>query len=458
VTITSEELLERLQRGSTTLWPAGTVASSRLGWLESPKEMEREANDLRRWADTIDQEVVILLGMGGSALGAAVLSAFAASFDGLNGRRLIVCDTTDPSTVAGTPFEDAFILVASKSGTTLEASVLFDYARTRQRDPRRYAVITDSGTPLAQRAKVMRVNRVFENRADIGGRYSVLSYFGMVPAALLGYDVAELAGRALEGDHHEAVDLGVRLARAALEGRDKATILLEGTARPFGLWVEQIIAESTGKLGRGIVPVPTDEPESGEDREPVRVVFAAAHELGAAFYRFEIATAIAGHVLDLDPFDEPNVAESKANTDRMLAALPLPARSAEQPGMLAPFLDDEARPGDYVSIQAYLPYGSAAELELLRKKIRDDHAGIAVTAGYGPRFLHSTGQLHKGGPNSVIAVQLVPRTPREHLLIPDKPYDFATLIDAQAIGDRESLLSHGRRVVTIAIDELSELL
>jgi transaldolase / glucose-6-phosphate isomerase len=387
-----------------------------------------------------------------------VLAAFAESFGGLNGRRLFVCDTTEPSTVVSAPFEEAFILVSSKSGTTLESNVLFDYAMTRQRNLRRYAVITDPGTPLALSAKAKRVNRVFENQPDIGGRYSVLSYFGMVPAALLGYDVAELAGRALEGDHHDAVDLGIRLGEGALEGRDKATILVEGKERAFGLWVEQLIAESTGKLGRGIVPVPTDEPESGEDREAVRVGINAAHEVGAAFYRFEIATAVAGHVLRLDPFDEPNVAESKANTNRVLSELPLPAQSPEQPSALFPFLDDELRPGDYVSIQAYLPYGSEGELEALRKKIRDANDGIAVTAGYGPRFLHSTGQLHKGGPNSVVAVQLVAHSPREQLAIPEKPYDFATLIEAQAIGDRESLLSHGRRVVTIAIDELTELL
>jgi glucose-6-phosphate isomerase len=381
--------------------------------------MEREGDELRRWADTIDQEIIVLLGMGGSSLGTAVLAAFAESFGGLNGRRFFVCDTTDPSTVVSAPFEDAFILVSSKSGTTLESNVLFDYAMTRQRNVRRYAVITDPGTPLALSGKAKRVNRVFENQPDIGGRYSVLSYFGMVPAALLGYDVAELAGRALEGDHHDAVDLGVQLGQGALEGRDKATILVEGKARSFGLWVEQLIAESTGKLGRGIVPVPTDEAEIGEDREPVRVEINAAHEVGAAFYRFEIATAIAGHVLDLDPFDEPNVAESKANTNRVLADLPLPAQSPEQPSELSPFLDDELRPGDYVSLQAYLPYGSESELDRLRKKIRDTHGGIAVTAGYGPRFLHSTGQLHKGGPNSVVAVQLVARSPREQLPIPE---------------------------------------
>jgi hypothetical protein len=456
--MTPEEVLERLRRGSTSLWPAGNVANSRLGWLESPREMERGAAELRNWADTIDQEVVLLLGMGGSSLGPAVLAALSETFGGLNGRRLVVCDTTEPTTVLSAPFEEAFIIVSSKSGTTLETSVLFDYAMTRQRDSRRYAVITDPRTPLAFDAKAKRVNRIFENRPDIGGRYSVLSYFGMVPAALLGYDVAELSGRALETDQHQAVDLGIRLAEAALEGRDKATIVTEEKVRSFGWWAEQLLAESTGKLGRGIVPVPSDEPESGEDREPVSVAFSAAHEVGAAFFEFEIATAIAGHVMDLDPFDEPNVAESKANTDRVLSDLPLAGAEPEPASALAPFLDDELRPGDYLSLQAYLPYGQERELEELRKRLRDDHDGIAVTAGYGPRFLHSTGQLHKGGPNSVVAVQLLANSRREHVLVPDKAYDFATLITAQAIGDRESLIAHGRRVITIALDDLKELL
>ncbi|HWD24817.1 MAG TPA: hypothetical protein VG368_05095, partial [Acidimicrobiales bacterium] len=228
--------------------------------------------------------------------------------------------------------------------------------------------------------------------------------------------------------------------------------------RSFGLWVEQLIAESTGKSGRGVVPVPTGEPELGDDRHEVPVAVGSAHELGAAFFDFEIRTSIAGHILQIDPFSEPNVAESKANTNTVLADLPLPSVDAAASDRLHGYLEDVIRPGDYVSLQAYLPYGSESALEALRCKVRDAHDGIAVTAGYGPRFLHSTGQLHKGGPNSVIAVQLVGRTPRPALPIPSKPYGFETLIAAQAIGDAKSLDAHERRHIRIEIDDPAELL
>jgi hypothetical protein len=455
---TEEEILGRLEAGDPTLWPAGNVSSDRLGWLESPRQIDRESKDLQKWAGSIDQETIVLLGMGGSSLGPAVLATFAEAFGEPSGRKLVVCDTTDPATVEAAPLEDAFILVSSKSGTTLEPNVLFDYARTRQRDSRRFAVITDPGTPLADLGRELRVNRIFENRPDIGGRYSVLSYFGMVPAALLGYDLDEVCGRAMEIDRLEAVRAGIAMAEAALEGRDKATLRCAPNTRSFGLWVEQLIAESTGKLGRGIVPVPTTEAEPGDDRYEVPVLIDSPHALGAAFFDFEIRTAVAGHRLGIDPFDEPNVAESKANTNAVLADLPLPSIASAAPDTLRGVLDNELRSGDYVSIQAYLPYGDEATLEAVREKIRDAHGGVAVTAGYGPRFLHSTGQLHKGGPNSVIAVQVVPRSPRPELPIPSKPYGFETLIAAQAIGDARSLQSHDRRFVRIEVDDLSELL
>lgn len=456
--LTPEELAGRIDARDATLWSAGNVSSSRLGWLDSPREMERGARDLERWAATIDQEVVVLLGMGGSSLGPAVLASIRDGFGSPAGRKVVVCDTTDPTTVAAAPIEDAFVLVSSKSGTTLEPNVLFAHARERLRDAKRFAVITDPGTALAAEAEERGVNRVFLGRPDVGGRYSVLSHFGLVPAALAGYDVAELCGRALEVDRFAAVQLGIEMASAALEGRDKVTIVVDEAHRDFGLWAEQLLAESTGKLGRGCVPVPTTEEEQGADRHLLHVHLGAAHELGAELFRLELATAAAGHVLGVDPFDEPNVAESKANTARVLAALPLPGVETADPEKVPSWLDEQVRPGDYVSIQAYLPYGSADRLEALRRSIRDRHGGMAVTAGYGPRFLHSTGQLHKGGPPSVVALQLVRRSPQPVVPIPGEPYDFGTLIAAQAIGDHESLLAHGRRVLRVAVDDPAELL
>jgi glucose-6-phosphate isomerase/transaldolase/glucose-6-phosphate isomerase len=244
---------------------------------------------------------------------------------------------------------------------------------------------------------------------------------------------------------------------AALSGRDKTTIVVRDQIRSFGLWVEQLIAESTGKQGRGCVPVPTTEPERGEDRHVIGVAIDEPGGLGAEFFRFELAVAIAGHALSIDPFDEPNVAESKANTLKVLGSLPLPTLESSAPEDMMALIAAQVRPHDYVSLQAYLPFGQDDELEVLRRKVRDANDQLAVTAGYGPRFLHSTGQLHKGGPNSVIAVQLVPSRPSAQLSIPGEPYDFPTLINAQSIGDHESLVAHGRRVIRVELDRLAEI-
>ncbi len=450
-------LARRLAARDETLWPPENVSRNRLGWLDAPREMERRSKMLRSFAGAVDQETVVLLGMGGSSLGPAVLAAVRDALGEWAGRRFVVCDTTDPQTVAGLPLEDAFILVSSKSGTTLEPNVLFDYARSRVKDPARYAIVTDPATPLEEMANELGVRHVFTNRPDIGGRYSVLSYFGLVPAALAGYDVAELCGRALDSDRVAAAELGVSMGRAALEGRDKVTIKVTDQLAAFGLWVEQLIAESTGKKGRGCVPVPTTEDEPGDDRFGIDVTVQAAHELGGEFFRFETAVALAGHALDIDPFDEPNVAESKENTSRVLASLPLPATTVAPAASAFGWLSEQVRPGDYVSVQAYLPFGRDLSLEALRRRIRDANGGLAVTAGYGPRFLHSTGQLHKGGPDSVIALQVIAPGPTAEVPIPHKGYDFATLIAAQAIGDRRSLADHGRRVLTVATEDLDEI-
>ncbi len=453
-----EDLAKRLAARDLSLWPAGSVAQKRLGWLDAPREAEEAAADLRSWADSIDQATVVLLGMGGSSLGPAVLGASAASMGWGNGRRLVVCDTTDPDTVASLPAEDTFYLVSSKSGTTLEPRALAAFARSRQRDPRRFAAITDPGTPLAKEAEEAGFARVFLNRPDIGGRYSVLSLFGLVPAALLGLDLSELAEGAAEADMAEAASLGAEIGQACLEGRDKLTIEVGEDQAAFGLWIEQLVAESTGKQGKGCVPVPTTRKESGPDRYPVAVSYGSPFELAREFFRWEVAVAIVGHVLQIDPFDEPNVAESKENTQRVLENLPLPELPMASAEELGPWLSEQAKPGDYVSLQAYIPFGHDRELEQLRRRASDRLGGLAATAGYGPRFLHSTGQLHKGGPNTVLAVQILPRAGWGKLDIPGFGYDFATLIAAQAIGDYQSLVAHGRRVIRTAVDELASLL
>lgn len=444
-------LLERLRARDTSLWPAGNVARQRLGWLDIAERMQGEAEDLAAWAAGIDQSRVVLVGMGGSSLGPEVLRSLAGS------DRLVVLDTTDPRTVASVELDDAFFVVSSKSGATLEVQALLAHVWSRVPDPSRYAAITDPGTSFHSLATEHGFSRIFENPPDIGGRYSVLSYFGLVPAALLGYDVGGLCQRARDVDVSEAVELGVAMAEAARQGRDKVTIRTAPTASAFGLWVEQLVAESTGKAGLGCIPVPTTETEEGPDRFAVAVQVDDAHDLGAEFYRWQVATAVAGHVLGIDPFDEPNVTESKLNTGRVLESLPLPEGDLADPNGVFEWLTATAGEGDYVSLQAYLPYGQDDALESLRRRVRDGLGGMAVTAGYGPRFLHSTGQLHKGGPNSLVAVQIVPLTPTAKVEIPTLPYDFATLIAAQAAGDHQSLVDHGRRVLRVGADHLQEV-
>jgi hypothetical protein len=450
------DLLARLLRRDAGLWPDANVSPNRLGWLGVVERMRAEAADLTAWAASIDAARVVLLGMGGSSLGPEVLRAAVGS------DRLVVLDTTDPETIAAVDTDDAFFLVSSKSGSTLEVQALLAHFSARVPDRRRYAAITDPGSPLAEQATDAGFNRVFLNPADIGGRYSVLSYFGLVPAALCGVDVAGLCERALATDAAAAVDLGMAMGQAAGEGRDKLTVVVPERFAQFGLWVEQLVAESTGKQGKGIVPVPTTQLEGGDDRYVVELELDDPLALGEEFFRWEIAVAIAGHALGLDPFDEPDVAVAKANTAKVLGSLPLPEVEAADPAGVTDWLAGELKPGDYVAVQAFLPYehphGHRADhLERLRRTLRDGLHGTAVTAGYGPRYLHSTGQLHKGGPDSVVAVQLVPRTPSASVPIPSHPYDFNTLIAAQSLGDRQSLLDRGRRVRRFAVDNLDEV-
>ena len=447
----AREVLARLVVRDAGLWPVGNASPNRLGWLTVAERMRAEAADLAAWAATVDASRIVLLGMGGSSLGPEVLRA------AVDDDRLVVLDTTHPETVASVDLDDAYVVVSSKSGTTLEVMALLAHCMDRVPDLRRYAAITDPGTPLAAMAEDGGFDRLFLNPPDIGGRYSVLSYFGLVPAALAGVDVAGLCDRALAVDRDAAVELGLAVGRAALEGRDKLTIVVPPRFAEFGLWVEQLVAESTGKRGLGCVPVPTIEVEQGADRYLVALELDDPLDLGAEFLRWELAVAVAGHVLGVDPFDEPDVAVAKANTERILASLPLPEVEAHDPGTVTEWLAGQLGPGDYVAVQAYLPYGHGESVERLRSALRDGLGGTAVTAGYGPRYLHSTGQLHKGGPASVVAVQLVSRSQTASLPVPTRPYDFNTLIAAQALGDLRTLQERGRRVRRFAVDDLEEV-
>ena len=315
------DIAKRLRSGDAALWPQPNVAATRLGWLTIAERLTADAAELRSWADSVERSRVVLLGMGGSSLGPEVLRAAVFS------DHLTVLDTTEPATVAQATddLSDALILVSSKSGGTLEVQTLLARCWERQPDPARYVAITDPGTGLDQLATERGFGRIFRNDPDIGGRYSVLSNFGLVPAALLGYDVAALLAAAASVDDTDAVTHGLAMGAAALEGRDKATIRVPEAYREFGLWVEQLIAESLGKLGKGVVPVPTTEPEHGADRHDMSVTLSSPDDLGRAFMWWELATAAAGHAIAVDPFDEPNVAESKANTKRVLDELPLPS-------------------------------------------------------------------------------------------------------------------------------------
>ena len=503
----TSDLVRRIWNKEGAAWtddPAGQqMIPDALGWLTIADEMLERVGELEalarevREADFLD---VFLLGMGGSSLCPEVLRQTFGSRTGYP--KLTVLDTTHPDTIAlaerAADLRHTLFLVSSKSGGTIETMSHFRYFYGRIQELKdrgageHFIALTDPGTSLERLAQELGFRRIISTPPDVGGRYSALTYFGLVPAALIGLDVRELLERAREmmracsGEseaENPGLNLGEFLGNLALEGHDKATVLVAPAIASFGLWVEQLIAESTGKEGRGIVPIvdePLGPPEVyGDDRVFVYLWVESAGDqpvddeadaleaagrpvcelelrdpldLGAEFFRWEFATAVAGSILRINAFDQPNVQESKDNTSAVLAdyqhqgALP-PAESAPFES-LGEFLK-QAEPGDYVAIMAYLPYDQATDhaLAALRTTIRD-RLRVATTVGYGPRFLHSTGQLHKGGPNRGVFIQLVAE-PTLDLAIPGEPYTFATLIAAQTIGDLRSLQTHGRRVIRI---------
>jgi transaldolase / glucose-6-phosphate isomerase len=439
-------LVERIWERDATVW-TGADEAQWLGWLDEPARMREQVDELLQFADEIVSagaiDAVVLLGMGGSSLAPEVLRrAFGAE-------TFHVLDTTHPAAIRALESsidpERTLFVAASKSGTTLETRSHTAYFLDRGGQ---FAAITDPGSELESFAGEHGFLRVFHGEPTIGGRYSALSPFGIVPAALMGIDLRRFLDRADEmreacrlGEGNPGLDLGLALGEGWRDGRDKVVF---DDLHGFGLWAEQLIAESTGKQGRGLVPAPGESPHGG-DRQPHEVRLADAYELAQEFFRWEFAVAVAGTILQINPFDQPDVQAAKDRTQAVLESGEEPALEPE--GDLDALLES-AIEGDWVAIQAFVDPEREGQLQPLIARVRE--SGLPLAVGLGPRYLHSTGQLHKGGPNTVIAVQVVD-DPGEELPIPGREFGFRRLIRAQAAGDYESLRERGRRVCRVAL-------
>lgn len=507
----AEHVCRRLWKKDPTIWFRDPVPeiTNRLGWLDLHEAMHEQLDDLHHMAEGLHAENVahvVLLGMGGSSLAPEV---FGATFgNGKGYPRLLVLDSTHPTAVRHVdggidPLRDVFV-VSSKSGTTLETLSLFRTfwdrtRRTTDRPGRHFIAITDPGTPLQQLAEEREFRHVVLAPPDVGGRYSALSVFGLVPAALTGIDVHQLLDRAwtmaeassfcIAEPDNPSLTLGAALGELALAGRNKVTFLTSPALEAFPAWLEQLIAESTGKDGKGLVPIaaePLGEPEvygrdrlfvsltlDGEQSEAmerglvsleaaghpvVRIALASKADVAQEMFRWEMAVAAAGAVIGVHPFNQPDVQLAKDLARSAMEGSGDPADGEDEDAIavgeqdvLSRALAEWARPapGDYVAIQAYLaPGGQVTEaLQRIRLALRD-RLRVATTVGYGPRFLHSTGQLHKGGPNTGLFLQLID-APEHDVAVPETDYGFAALIRAQALGDYGALRQRGRRVVRI---------
>jgi glucose-6-phosphate isomerase len=482
---------------------------ARLGWLRSPMAMVQAVGRLNAFADGIRRggfTDIVLLGMGGSSLAPEVVRRVLGSRTGFP--RFQVLDSTDPAAVraAATPPARTLYILASKSGTTIEPNAMAAHFRASLIDSgieawsRHFVAITDEETALARRARSEGFRELFINPSDIGGRYSALSFFGLVPAALMGQPLEsmlsggvamlDVAREVADVPANPAVGLGLLLAAGTRAGRDKLTLILPSDLDALGLWIEQLVAESTGKRGIGIVPVvgepAVDAERYGSDRMFVSAghrreeslpgpgasieTDASAGALGAEFMRWEIATAAAGAILEINPFDEPNVQQAKDATNVLIEAyrregsLPQPPADQSLDGITLT-LSRAARerlprlgvhrflsligPNDYFALLAYLgPDRALGEALMAFRAAVRDRTRAATTVGYGPRYLHSTGQLHKGGPNAGVYA-IVTAAPVRDLPVPGHGLTFGTLELAQALGDFQSLDELGRRILHV---------
>jgi len=509
---TAQQLSSRIWRSDPTVWPAATASdvATRTGWLRLPEEMASAVPELTAFAQGVRADRyahAVLLGMGGSSLAPDVLRRLFGSAPGAP--ELIVLDSTHPDAVAAVrgrvdPARSLFI-VSSKSGTTTEPNDFYRFFREAVRasgaDPGpHFVAVTDPGSPLERLAVAERFRAVFRAVSTVGGRYSALTMFGLVPAAVLGVDLSALlergrlmsaaCGPGVPPAENPGVALGAVLGELAAHGRDKLTFYAARAFAPFPIWVEQLVAESTGKIGRGIVPV-VDEPFAAVDRygadrlfvelqsasapdaalaDHTRRLEAAGHpvvrvtvgeplDVAQEFFRWELAVAVAGSVVGIDPFDQPDVELAKELARQAMAHRGTAGGPGEPPSVAADHRPEltaavaawlgSCRTGDYAAIQAYLAPTDAtsAALDALRRTLLE-RLRVATTVGYGPRFLHSTGQLHKGGPNTGLFLQIVD-APRTVVAVPGAGYSFGDLIHAQSVGDYRALTQKGRRVLRV---------
>jgi glucose-6-phosphate isomerase len=528
-----DNVVQRIWSKDTSLWkaeePHQKIIRNSLGWLNVASETHAVADDLIDFADQIRGPGgfthVMLCGMGGSSLCPEVIRQTFGHQSGYP--KLLVLDSTDPDVVASfahqIDIDHCLFIIASKSGTTTEPLVFYKYwyeqVAQRMRDPgQSFVAITDPGTRMVEMATEDKFRRIFLNRPDIGGRYSALTYFGMVPAAIMGVDIRTILSRAQEMmracfaeapfDDNPAALLGTVLGQCAVAGRDKLTIVIDQPFNALGLWIEQLVAESTGKEGKGILPINGDplgppsvysddrvfvsitmgKPE-GESHSALKALEAAGHpvvyrslkdsyDLGKEFFLWEFATAFAGWRLSINPFDQPNVQESKDATKERLEYFTRQGKLQEQSvlvsdGLLTVYVDDQTKAllpstsvlkalrvhlakvktHDYIALLDYIEETSEIEatIQAIRIHLRDV-TRCATTTGYGPRFLHSTGQLHKGGPDTGVFIQLT-AADNVDLPIPGESYTFSILKQAQSLGDFRSLASRGRRAIRVDLGD-----
>jgi transaldolase/glucose-6-phosphate isomerase len=444
--VTGTEIVERIWARDPTLW-TGHDEAEWLGWLDEPIRLLEDLDLLLSLAERAHYEQVVLLGMGGSSLAPEVLRR---SFDA---DVFHVLDTTHPAAIRrladSLDLGRTLFVASSKSGGTIETRSHLDYFWERTGGvATRFATVTDPGSSLERLAHERDFVGVAYGEVSIGGRYSALSPFGILPAILMGLDARRLLERAEEmreacrfAEGNPGLDLGLALGEAWRQGRDK--VALTEVSGGFDLWVQQLLAESTGKDGKGLVPVEGD----GPDVQTHEVRLESPYELGQEFFRWEFATAVAGSILGINPFDQPNVQAAKDKTNEVLQRGD--TVDLQPQGSLDELLAD-ARAGDYVAVCAFIDPAREAELDPLLDRVRA--TGRPLMSGLGPRYLHSTGQLHKGGPDTGLFIQVVD-DPGEELPIPGKPYGFRQLIAAQAEGDFEALRERGRRIVRVRLED-----